>query len=202
MHANEAEQVAAHACRQLGFEGARVTPPGADAGIDVIDRQRNLYGQVKAWSKPVGRPELQNLVGASPAGCVRVFFSTSGYTQPAREYANANGIALFTVSSAGWLTDNTHAGVLFENSPPQSGLPVTASQPASTGCLISAGLWAGFWMLGLLLSGGLGGLDWFGLTLLGLFVFYPLYYAIKDYKARTAAHEAWVARRSASQRPS
>jgi hypothetical protein len=197
MNADQAERFAADACRQLGFEGARVTPPGADGGIDVIDRQRNLYGQVKAWNKPVGRPDLQKLVGATPANSVRVFFSTSGYTQPAREYADTNKVALFLISSGRWLTDNAHAHRMFENSPPKSGLPVTASQSPDPGCLIASGLWAGVWTLGFL---GVGlsdaDLDGFGLFLLGLFVFGPLYFAYKEYSSRKAAHETWSARRS------
>jgi hypothetical protein len=43
--------------RALGFDDARLTPPGADAGIDIDSR--NGVCQVKHWTNQVGRREVQ-----------------------------------------------------------------------------------------------------------------------------------------------
>lgn len=91
----EAEQFAADHMRKLGFRDAAVTPPRADGGIDV--RARRGQAQVKATSSAVGRPALQQLVGACK-GPWRLFYSLNGYTSGAIAYANKEGIALFVYS--------------------------------------------------------------------------------------------------------
>lgn len=58
-----AEQFAAEVMMIFGYQDARVTQRSADGGIDV--RSARAVAQVKNWSKPVGRPHLQNLVGAA-----------------------------------------------------------------------------------------------------------------------------------------
>lgn len=90
----QAEQVAAGALRQMGHPDADVTAAGADGGVDV--RGGGVVAQVKYELRPVGRPVLQQLVGAA-AGSRAVCFARSGYTRGAQEYALQAGIALFRV---------------------------------------------------------------------------------------------------------
>jgi hypothetical protein len=80
------ERAAARWMRTHGFPDAHVTMPGIDAGLDVI--AKGAAAQVKAWSKPVGRPELQRLKGAALYGDKLFFFSRGGFTSAAREYAS------------------------------------------------------------------------------------------------------------------
>lgn len=88
----DAEQLAAVALRGFGFDDARPTGSGTDAGLDVAGR--SIACQVKHTAKPVGRPVLQQLVGAA-GGRVTAFFSRAGYTAQAIEYADQVGMALF-----------------------------------------------------------------------------------------------------------
>lgn len=83
--AEQYELAAAAWMRQHGFPDAKVTPPGADAGIDV--RATGAVAQVKAWNHKVGRPELQRLKGASSPGQKLFFFAKSGFTTHAEQYA-------------------------------------------------------------------------------------------------------------------
>jgi len=78
--------------RSLGFDDARLTPPGADAGIDV-DSRRGVC-QVKHWTNQVGRREMQQLAGAA-AGRQAVFLAAR-YTNQAIAWASSSGVALFT----------------------------------------------------------------------------------------------------------
>jgi hypothetical protein len=57
-----AEVNAADWMRYWGFLDARVTQSGSDGGIDV--RATGAVAQVKREAKAVGRPAVQNLVGA------------------------------------------------------------------------------------------------------------------------------------------
>lgn len=91
---HRAEQLAAAALRQFGYQDARVTESGADGGIDV--RSSRIVAQVKYTSRPVGRPVLQQLVGAAD-GLPCAAFALEGYTQQAHEYADERGIALFSL---------------------------------------------------------------------------------------------------------
>lgn len=84
---------------QIGFSGTRVTPPGNDSGLDVVaDR---ACAQVKNNSNPVGRPDLQRLAGAGLGYENLLFFSASGYTQGAKEFADTWRIALFILPPDG-----------------------------------------------------------------------------------------------------
>jgi hypothetical protein len=91
----DAEYMAAAWLRRLGYKDARVAASGPDDGIDV-----NAYGgvaQVKHWSRRATAPEVRKLAGAAKPGQTRFFFSTSGYTQPAIEWASRSDhrVALF-----------------------------------------------------------------------------------------------------------
>ena len=96
----EAETFVAKWLRSQGFRSVRATPPSSDAGIDVT--ASGISVQVKRYaSKGVGRPEVQQLVGAARVGDVAVFFTSSRYTDAAVEYADQRGAALFAFDFAG-----------------------------------------------------------------------------------------------------
>lgn len=76
----------------LGFEDARLTGAGSDGGIDIAARK--AVAQVKHWSSPVGRPEVQRLAGAA-RGRTAIFIA-SKYSRQAMDWADQAGIALFT----------------------------------------------------------------------------------------------------------
>jgi hypothetical protein len=99
-----AEANAAAWMRHWGFPDAGVTESGRDGGIDV--RATGALAQVKREAKPVGRPAVQNLVGARgrDASLHLFFFSLSGYSQTAFEYAAQIGIALFQYDRFGSMT--------------------------------------------------------------------------------------------------
>lgn len=90
-----AEEVAAQHLRDLGYADVATTRKGSDGGLDVEGRL--IAGQVKYISSRVGRPMVQQLVGAAPSR-IRAFYSRSGFTRQASEYAATHGVALFTVS--------------------------------------------------------------------------------------------------------
>lgn len=111
-----AEALAAAVLRQQGFPDASVTAGGADGGVDV--RGRGVVAQVKYENRPVGRPVLQQLVGAA-VGARTACFSRSGYTQHAHEYAKQAGIALFTLElPADVRAVNTIAAHMLRQAPP------------------------------------------------------------------------------------
>lgn len=90
--ATAAEQYAAEVLAALGFDGARVTPPGADGGIDVTSE--TCIAQVKMEALATGRPAVQALYGvAAVEGKAAVFFSLAGYTARAMEWADRAGVA-------------------------------------------------------------------------------------------------------------
>lgn len=103
--AEEAERNAAEQMRYLGFLDAHVTLGGPDAGIDV--RSSYAVAQVKWKTAQTGRPELQNLYGARGAAhhLRMLYFSASGYSKSALEYAEEHDIALFTYQPDGELND-------------------------------------------------------------------------------------------------
>lgn len=106
----QAEQLAASTLRRMGFPDASVTAGGADGGIDV--RGAAVVAQVKYTGVPIGRPVLQQLVGAS-GGLRPVFFSRSGYTAQAVVYAQQAGISLFKIELPGQVSAvNSLAGSL------------------------------------------------------------------------------------------
>lgn len=102
--AEQAERNAAARMQEMGFTDARVTGRGPDGGIDV--RARDAVAQVKWQGAQTSRPELQNLYGARGINHSQqlLFFSASGYSRGAIEYADMVGIALFTFDPTGVLT--------------------------------------------------------------------------------------------------
>lgn len=100
---DQAEQNAALQMRALGYTDARVTPPGADKGIDVLSS--TAVAQVKWRGAQVSRPDLHRLYGArgSRHHLDMLFFAASKYSGPAIEYANGVDIALFVYSPTGEL---------------------------------------------------------------------------------------------------
>lgn len=89
-----AEELAVGHLRSLGFADARRTPPGADRGIDAI--ASSAVAQVKHHSAPVGAPDVQRLRGAAHDRQHAVFYSGSGYTSQAIQFADGAGVALFS----------------------------------------------------------------------------------------------------------
>jgi hypothetical protein len=87
--------------RHWGYSDASVTPGGPDSGIDVV--ASDALAQVKYETAHVGRPALQRLVGARDEGDPRplLFFSASGYSSAAVDYADKRRIALFTYAVDG-----------------------------------------------------------------------------------------------------
>lgn len=96
----DAEENAARWMMYWGFHDARITPEGADEGIDVNSSE--AIAQVKAHMVPVGRPDIQNLAGvAAVEQKTALFFALSGFTQQALEWADRAGVALFTFDLVG-----------------------------------------------------------------------------------------------------
>ena len=105
----EAEAVACAWMREFGFRDARLTAGGADEGVDVLSKK--AVAQVK-WklSAAIGRPDVQRLFGAAQSAKSKpVFFSGSGYTAAARTWAEANGVAAFTLTAHGEIVPITSA---------------------------------------------------------------------------------------------
>jgi restriction system protein len=93
------EQVVLDLLVRMGYggskkEAAQVTQRTADEGIDGLINEDRLgleviYIQAKRWKHKVGRPEIQNFVGAiagKKAG-KGIFITTSDFHDNAREYA-------------------------------------------------------------------------------------------------------------------
>lgn len=92
-----AEALAVTHLRSLGFGDARLTPPGADSGADVVGT--GVVAQVKHWARPVGAPPVRDLHGVATARrAVGVFYSAAGYTPPAIKWAIEADVALFVYS--------------------------------------------------------------------------------------------------------
>lgn len=91
----EAERLAAMALQQFGFRDATITMSGADGGIDV--QSSKIVAQVKYTSQPVGRPIIQQIIGAA-GGRAAACFAKSGYTEQARVFADERGVALFVIT--------------------------------------------------------------------------------------------------------
>lgn len=86
--------------RGLGFLDAIATPVGADGGIDVTSHY--AVAQVKWKGAQAGRPELQQLHGAS-LGKQTLFFSAAGYTDQAIQYASKVGMSCYVYDPLGAL---------------------------------------------------------------------------------------------------
>lgn len=96
----DAESVAAaHMREALGFSDASTTGAGTDNGIDVA----SLFAvaQVKHLSAAVGQPDVQRLVGANEGRKTMLFYSSSGYSRQAVDYADRAGVALFRFEPPG-----------------------------------------------------------------------------------------------------
>lgn len=81
--------------RTWGFADAELTRAGADEGLDV--RSKKAVAQVKYEARDVGRPYLQQFVGARGrfVDSQMLFFTGSRYSEQAVAYAEEMGIALF-----------------------------------------------------------------------------------------------------------
>ncbi len=96
----DAEIATARWLRRAGCRRVSMTGGSADGGIDVMTAEWAV--QVKHTAKRVGRPAVQQLVGAalsvdrSPA-----LFSTSGFSAPACNYALEHDVALFDLDLDG-----------------------------------------------------------------------------------------------------
>lgn len=101
-----AERLACAHMRAIGYPDARQTPPGADAGLDIVSG--TAAAQVKFRSATTGRPDLQRLVGSAPRKAL-LFYSSSGYSATALSYAEDADVALFVYSEHGRVTPaNAH----------------------------------------------------------------------------------------------
>lgn len=90
----DAEIAAADWLKAIGLANVRVTPPGADGGVDVVSDQ--AVAQVKAEMVPIGRPVVQQVAGiASVDQKHGAVFSLAGFTQEAATWADVAGVSLF-----------------------------------------------------------------------------------------------------------
>lgn len=91
----DAEDLAAWYMREiLGMQGARTTGSGNDQGIDVVSDLG--VAQVKHVAVPIGAPMVQSALGAGHGNVAVLFFSLSGFTRQAEEFAERAGVALFS----------------------------------------------------------------------------------------------------------
>lgn len=91
----DAEELAAwYMCEVLGMQGARTTGAGNDKGIDVVSDHG--VAQVKHMGVPSGAPIVQSALGAGHGKVAVLFFSLSGFTRQAEDFAEQSGVALFT----------------------------------------------------------------------------------------------------------
>lgn len=90
----EAEMVCCDWMTRHGYPDARVTPAGADGGVDITSKK--AVGQVKHHAKPVGIADVQRLYGvAVGSGRKALFFSGKGYTKQALAWARQNGVECY-----------------------------------------------------------------------------------------------------------
>jgi hypothetical protein len=95
----EAEYVAAQWMRYLGGTSCRVTQASRDGGMDIVSDTH--VAEVKHHLSPVGVNFVRQIYGtATGAAKLAMFFSLSGYTRDAEDFANANSIALFRYDPA------------------------------------------------------------------------------------------------------
>ena len=89
----------------FGYYDSKVTKAGSDGGVDVVSSE--AIAQVKYEQSKTGRPKLQELTGeAVTSGKKAFFFSLSGYTKNAVEWAESSpaGLALFQFNHEGMVT--------------------------------------------------------------------------------------------------
>lgn len=107
-----AEEIAEQHLKYIGFANVRLSPPGNDHGVDVIGR--DVAAQVKMTALPVGRPVLQQLIGATVVYTDRACYSTSGYTKDALLYAELHSVALFSIEASGEITPRNQLAEIME----------------------------------------------------------------------------------------
>lgn len=97
----DAELLAVQHMRAIGFLDARDTGPGSDGGIDAV--ATGAVAQVKMHQKPIGRPDIQRLVGAAAGQqpVLLLYYSFSGFTSTAHAYADERGVVLFGFDRTG-----------------------------------------------------------------------------------------------------
>jgi len=96
----DAEEATARWLRKAGCRRVSLTGGSADGGIDVTTAEWAV--QVKHTTKRVGRPAVQQLVGAAlTLDRYPALFSTSGFSAPARAYAIEHDVALFELDVTG-----------------------------------------------------------------------------------------------------
>lgn len=104
----EAEHHVAEIMRWLGEPSARVTAATNDGGLDIVGT--HYAAQVKHYQGSVGRPAIQQLVGATqPDGLTPLFFTSGRYTAAAIVFAERTVVALFTYDAV--TRDVTPVGV-------------------------------------------------------------------------------------------
>jgi hypothetical protein len=109
-----AEELAQGHMQELGFGDSRRTPVGADDGMDVVSGQ--AIAQVKHQSQPVGSPEIQRLRGAAFHVDHALFYSSSGYTEAAKSFADSRDVSLFAFDAGGDVEPaNSAAALLVES---------------------------------------------------------------------------------------
>ncbi|WP_283567396.1 restriction endonuclease [Rhodococcus erythropolis] len=129
--AREAEENAAEVMRAFGYLDAKVTDTGPDGGLDIVSS--SALAQVKWKGAVAGRPELQRLVGARGRQNEKnlFFFSASGYSQAAVDYANDLDIALFLYDPAGVPTaQNRRAHAIIQSFALTGGVDNSDEMPA------------------------------------------------------------------------
>lgn len=96
----DAEMAAARWLRKVGCRRVALTGGSADGGIDIVTTEWAV--QVKHTAKRVGRPAVQQLVGAAlTLDRYPALFSTSGFSAPACAYALEHDVALFDLELNG-----------------------------------------------------------------------------------------------------
>ncbi|MGY1697364.1 restriction endonuclease [Geodermatophilus sp. SYSU D00814] len=111
---NDSERVAAEWMSYFGYSNVGVMPIGPDGGVDIYSDQ--ALAQVKAQASPTTRPHIQQHLGVCQAqGKEPVFFSLAGYTPGAVDWADANGMILFSFDRQGVpAAANTAAHIVME----------------------------------------------------------------------------------------
>jgi len=113
-----AEEVAESHLQALGFPDVRRTGSGTDSGIDISGTA--VAAQVKMTALPVGRPTVQQLMGASQGAGEAVCYSTSGYTSEAIAYAAETDAALFRITPDGDVVSENERGRRLEHTAHQT----------------------------------------------------------------------------------
>ncbi len=108
----DSERFAAAHMRYLGFGDASETEAGTDSGVDV--ESSRAVAQVKFHAKPVGSPGLQNLRGVAWQKEYAIFYSLSGYTQRALDWADQNHICLFSYTKTGTVEPSNDAAAALD----------------------------------------------------------------------------------------